>query len=144
MKGTALVKKAIQAAKKYLTHPHVVALATAGITQVVAYVPQWAPQKQLMISVAGVVIGGAYTIADAIRSGKVTPESLAKDAAGFVQAELGKVDFNTLARDALSGNASELVQTELRKVLASVVAPAPAPAAAQVAAPAAPSPQVAS
>lgn len=148
MKGTSVKPKVPKVLKKDQTQAHLVAIATALITQVVAYVPKWAPEKQLLISAAGIVIGAAFLIAHAIQSGKASPADLAKDAAQFVQAEVGKVDFAALAKDALSGNMSGVVQDELKKVLTSglgavAAAPAPAPTAAPVA-PAAPSPQVTS
>lgn len=108
-----------------LSQAHIIALTTALITQVVAYVPAWAPEKQLLISVTGIVIGAAFLIAHAISS-KTTPADLAKSAETLVQAELGKVDLNALAKDALSGNAGSVVQAELRRLLGSApVAPAP-------------------
>lgn len=125
-----------------ITQAGLIALATNVIGQAIAYVPAWAPEKTKLISTATMVITAAFLIANALHAlisvirdliaSKVSPGDLATAAERLVRDELGKVDFNQLAKDAATAHSvpdvEQLVESKLKALLAGLGQAAPASA----------------
>ncbi|MBV9805230.1 MAG: hypothetical protein JO130_18675 [Solirubrobacterales bacterium] len=126
----------------------VVALLTTIIGQVVAFVPAFAPDKQILVSAASTVIAAVFLVANAIHAliaTKVSGKDLEGDVVSLAKAEVDKLDVNALVHDAVAGeNIEQLVKDELNRILVvaglatkvGAVPPAPTPAVAVPPAPA--------
>lgn len=124
-----------------VTQAGLVSLATTIIGQVVAFVPAFAPDKQILISAASAAIGAGFLVANAVHRLADSNVSARAVEAGAIQAareEIGRVDFNALAQQAVqaqaSGQLAELAKGEaqaaLQRVLGQLGAPPPTPAPA--------------
>lgn len=118
-----------------------IAILTSFIGQLVAFVPAFAPDKQILISAGSVAIGAAFMIANAVHAvigSKIDVAELEQGVRGFVHDELGKVDFNAVVRQVTNAKdlpgIEKLVSDEigqqlskLATVLAGPSGPTPAP-----------------
>lgn len=125
-----------------ITQAGLVALATTIIGQLVAFVPAFAPDKQVLISAASGAISAAFLIANAIHKladSNVSASDVKSGAIDAARTEIGKVDFNKLVSDAVTASSpadlEAMVRAEAQKAvsallgqLASAQAPVPAPA----------------
>lgn len=124
-----------------VTQAGLVSLATTIVGQVVAFVPAFAPDKQILISAASAGIGFAFLVANAVHHLADSNVSARAVEAGAIQAareEISHVDFNALAQQAVqaqaSGQLAELAKSEAQKTISALLGqlaapPAPAPAA---------------
>lgn len=121
-----------------VTQAGLVSLATTIVGQVVAFVPAFAPDKQILISAASAGIGFAFLVANAVHHLADSNVSARAVEAGAIQAareEISHVDFNALAQQAVqaqaSGQLAELAKGEaqaaLQRVLGQLGAPPAAP-----------------
>lgn len=127
-----------------VTRAGLIALATTFIGQLVAFVPAFAPDKQVLISAVSGLISAAFLVANgvhALASSNVSVEDLKSGVLDFVHTELGKINFSALVHDAVQkhsvADVEQLVRTEIQKLLTGAIAtpaapsvtpPAPAPA----------------
>lgn len=111
------------------------------VGQVVAFVPQFGADKQILISAGTAVISAIFLVANsvhALASSNVSAKDIEGDVSGFVKTEVGKINFNKIVQDVTAAHGvqgleqqiSAQIQVELRKILgAAATAPAePIPA----------------
>lgn len=88
-----------------ITQAGLVALFTTLVGQVVAFVPAFAPDKQVLISAGTALISAAFLIANSVHKladSNVSARDVEDGAVAAAKAEIEKVDFNKLAQDAVS------------------------------------------
>lgn len=88
-----------------VTQAGVIALFTTIVGQVVAFVPAFGPDKQLLISAGSSAISAAFMLANAghhLADSNVSAKDVEAGAIQAARAEVGKVDFNALVQSAVS------------------------------------------
>ena len=125
-----------------ITQASLITALTFIVGQIVAFVPAFGPDKQILISAGTALISATFLIANAIHAvvaTKVSAKDLEGDVVSMAKTEVGKLNVNALVHDAISGqNIEQLVKNELNKVLIAAgleakrqetIAEAPAPVA---------------
>lgn len=112
-------------------YAHALAAAAQVVGFAVAFIPNLAAQQQALVGAGGVVLSAAILLAHAVRT-RPAGQSAPVAVEALVKAEVGKVNFDGLVAQALSGGVGPLVKGELAKILSGGLAPAPEPAAAVV------------
>lgn len=107
-----------------VTQAGLVSLLTTIAGQVVAFVPAFAPDKQLLISAGSSAISAAFLLANAghhLADSNVSTRDVEDGAIAAARSELAKVDFNALVSDAVNahgiGDVSAMVSAEVQSVL---------------------------
>ena len=120
-----------------ITSASLISAFTFAVGQVVAFVPQFGPDKQNLISAGSAVIAAVFLVSNAIHSlasSKLSAKDLEGDIGGLVQTEVGRVDFNSFISQAVAahgiagfeGVVAGQVQAELRRIFAAQAPAAPA------------------
>jgi hypothetical protein len=123
-----------------ITKASVTSAFTFVVGQVVAFVPAFGPDKQALISAGTSLIAAVFLIANSIHKladSKVSIKDVENHAIEVAKAELGKVNLDSLAANAVNGNLPDvpsLVRREIATVLSQmfnqpVTADVPAPVA---------------
>jgi hypothetical protein len=127
-----------------ITQASLVSALTFIVGQLVAFVPAFGPDKQLLISAGSSVIAAVFLVANAIHhlaASNVSAKDVEQGAINAARSELSKVNFDQLIQDAVSGKLPDvpaLVHDEVGKLLKDMFAqhpaaiePAPEPAPAK-------------
>ena len=120
----------------------VIALFSAVVAQVIAFVPAWAPDKAHIIAGGGIVVSAVFVVANAIHhlaSSNTSRDMLVSNALDVMRGELGKIDFNSLVQDAVNAKSlpalEQTVKAEVQRLFSgafgsggtSLLAPDPTP-----------------
>jgi hypothetical protein len=131
-----------------LSQAHILTILGALATGVATLVPAWGPEAKIIVASLGGIVTAAYPLVAAVeralgvvRAGQsVSLAAVVSQAEAAVRAEVSKVDFNQLVKDAENLHGVSLASVEavaeqkVRQVLAQLSSPAvPAPAPAPVA-----------
>jgi hypothetical protein len=113
------------------------------VGQVIAFVPSFAQDQQVLISAGTAVISAVFLVANSIHkladsnvNTQAVVEQAGDHAVAVAKAEVAKVDLNGLAQSAMSGNLPDvksLVRTEMATVLSEMFKVTPPVPPAQVA-----------
>ena len=127
-----------------ITQASIVSAFTFIVGQLVAFLPNLGPDKQNLISAGTAAIAAVFLIANAIHKladSNVSAIDVEKRAVAAAEAELQKVNFDQLVKDAVAGKLPDvpaLVHTEVGQLLSDMFKAQPAAAAAEPAEPAEP------
>lgn len=125
-----------------VTQAGLIALFTTIVGQVVAFVPAFGPDKQLLISAGSSAISAAFMLANAghhLADSNVSARDVEAGAIAAARTEVGKVNFNELVQSAVSAQSvpdleskiSAAAQAEVRRLLGQLaLTPATSTAAA--------------
>jgi hypothetical protein len=129
-----------------ITQAGLVGLLTTIVGQVVAFVPSFAPDKQILISAGSAVIATGFMLANGLHKladSNVSTKDVEAGAVAAAKDELAKVDLNKMVADPVSANGvpdlEAKVRAEAQAAVQSLIArlgqPDPLPAPATPAAP---------
>jgi hypothetical protein len=133
-----------------LSQAHILTTLAAIATGVATLVPAWGPEAKIIVASLGGIVTAAYPLVAAVeralgvvKAGQsVSLAAVVSQAEAAVRAEVSKVDFNQLVKDAENLHGVSLASVEavaeqkVRQILAQLSAPAPAPVPAPAPAPA--------
>lgn len=104
-----------------ITQASLISLFTTVVGFLVAFVPNFASDQQVLIAAGTSTLSAAFLIANAVHAfiaSKVSVSDLEKGIRDLAKDEIGKVNLNGLVQDALKGvNLDSLVRDELSTVL---------------------------
>lgn len=138
-----------------ITQASVTAAVATVIGWIVAFVPAFGPDKQNLIAAGTTVVAAVFLLANAIHKladSNVSTKDVETGAIEAARAELGRVDFTSLVKDAVDTKSipdlEDKVKTEVQTLVAGLfgeaavksaaASPAPVTETAQAPAPAAP------
>lgn len=120
-----------------VTQAGLVSLLTAIVGQLVAFVPAFAPDKQVLISAGSSIIAAAFLGANAVHhlaDTNVSPKDVEAGAIAAARDYVSAINLNGLVQDAVSAKSlpdlEAIAEAKARQVLASLLgqaAQAPAP-----------------
>jgi hypothetical protein len=118
-----------------ITSAGLTALLVTVVGQLVAFIPTFAPYKAVLISAGTAVIAAAWLLANArhaLAGSNVSIDDLKSGIDGYLHAAVSKIDFNTIAKDAVDAKGvpsvsdiEAIASAEVRKLLSGALAPAP-------------------
>lgn len=127
-----------------LNKAHLLALAGNIATAIVTLVPAWSSEKQLIVAALGGVISNTYPLVSAVHAlvgvvekllaSRPTGAQLLANAESVVKAEISKVNFDALVKDAVNAKSLPDLAAQMdataRRVLADLLGQASTKAAA--------------
>lgn len=121
-----------------VTQAGLVSLLTTIVGQLVAFVPAFGPDKQILISAGSSLIAAGFLVANSVHhlaDSNVSAKDVEQGAINAARTEVGKINFDALVQSAVSsqsipdleGKVRAAAQAEVQRLLSQLSQP-PAPA----------------